>query len=125
MGRQSAHVAKVVWGFNDAAAKMVMPDTVNDGATREHVVGFRDPSRQGGAAETFIVCVGNPESRGRPGDGWDRSGLHQLAWPPDIAARQEMDGVGGFSGTELIVGREVISSGIDFFWRRQGGDFAV
>src|SRR4051812_11777241 len=74
MGRLRAHVTEVVWGFNDAAAEMVMPNAIYDGATGEKVGGIGEPFRERGAAGPFVRGVCDFESGVRSGDGGDASG---------------------------------------------------
>ena len=55
MGRNATHFSEIVWSINDAFAKMVMPDAINNNAPSKHICRISEPIRKSNPALAFII----------------------------------------------------------------------
>src|SRR5262249_48143371 len=91
MRRLRAHVAEIVWRIDDAAAEVVVPNAIDDGAPGERVARIADPARQGDTAAAFIVRIGESESRFKAADTFERARFRFGTGLGNVAALEHVD----------------------------------
>src|SRR6185503_11285573 len=87
----SAHMPEVVWGVDDAATEMIMPDSVHDTAPRERVVTVNQPLSQRRAARTLILHRRHTETGCNALHTFEGARRGFLAGTANVAAMQNMD----------------------------------
>ena len=56
-----AHPTEIVWCCDDTGTEVVLPNAVDDGAPRERMIFFCEPTGESDSAVTFPVRVGEFE----------------------------------------------------------------
>ncbi len=125
--RGGTHFTEVVGGFDEATTKMELPDTVNDAAPGERIIGMGYPSCECGTALGFASRSGNVREGQVQGstDGGKRAWANGIAGLFDVPTAQEVDGAGlpAFrSGSLESAGTGVNPSCINFLRSRHGWD---
>ena len=113
MRGRGAHVSEVVGGIHESGAEVILPDAIDDGAPRQHVVAGGDPVGQGGAARAFGFAILQREARRQPGHAGKRSGTDRLAGTFHAAALQHGNRAGLDGEVERALGVKEIGRGVD------------
>src|SRR5262249_25605352 len=125
MRRLRAHVAEIVRRIDDAAAEMIVPNPIDDGAPGERIPRIADPKCQGDAAAALVLWIVELEPRFEGADAFECAGFGFGAGLVDVAALEHVDLARLAGGPKAPVRFEVTSGRIDQFHGRQCGELEV
>ena len=87
--------------------KVVVPDSIDDGAPSEGVLGVRDPVGERSASVWFVSGVFKQEPPGKMIEGSECSGANFVQWLINVTSAEEVNGFGWIGGDLLCVLPEV------------------
>ena len=86
---------------------MVVPDSIDDGAPSEWVLGVRNPVGESSASGWFVSGVFKQEPTGKMIEGSECSGANFVQWFINVTSAEEVNGLGWIGGDLFCVGPEV------------------
>src|SRR5437879_1030516 len=111
-----SHMAEVVGCIDNAVPEMVVPDSVHNRASCEHVLRINNPFGQRSAPAPFIEGIGKSKRGIRSRHSGYPGRVHQFSGTLHVSMRKQMHRPGSFRGQEIAAWLKIARCSVHLFW---------
>src|SRR5438445_2374938 len=119
MARLPAHATEIVGRIDDSAAKVIMPNAVNDRSPGQRIFWVSDPPGESGATSSFILRLRKLEARTQSRNRRQSAGADCFTRFVNVPAFQNMDRARRPGRFEVSFRNKVVRRSVNHLRRRQ------